>query len=513
MRRRGPSRESTAPRRAGLVVAVAAAWLLGCVPAATRRGERALDERRPAEALAAFESVLVDDPSDGRARAGRTKALEALAAEQLAALVEARRAQRFDGALDALTALLDLSRRTGASASGLEAERQALEQAIVAWLREPLTVSQPLEAEARLRALEAPVDRLGRAGLGAVGVEARAATRAVGARRCAVLGGVVKTPWLARFLGGYCDHFDAAGPTVPPMPEQRSSLAFSEAVRGGATLAPALRAGLEATFRSSPWFSEAATSGLPVSVTATIDSDSQRQAVDTFVTWTESETYSTTENVTETYTETYMAYESRPFTRTVTSTESYTYSCGSGTRYQTCSGTRPVTRTVTEYRSEYVSKTRPATRTVTKTGYKTRPVSKRFDFKAVQVSAKHAARVEVSFALPGTATPLTVQLEDQQRGDDLDHDVHHAPAGLVPHRAVVPTVEAFQQRVLGAVRVKAAPALERAWLEAHCRDVETPEAAARCVAAATAPAEAWVALARFTGETPETLRRQFGWGR
>ncbi len=478
-----------------------------CVPAATLRGEDALRSGRASEALASFDAALGEDPSDARAKTGRTQALQRVFAEQLEAVKTARAAHRFEAALDGVQAGEALLRRGANGREALESERAEVGKAVATWLQEPLTVSQPLEAEARLGALG---ERLEGAGLVTVGIEARSATQAVGARRCAVLGSLAKTPWLARFLAQYCDHFHGAPPVVPPMPERRAALQLTESVRGSASLASTVRGGLDDTFKRSVWFSPEPSVGLPVSVAGAVESDVRRQPIDTFVTWTESESYQTTENVTENYTESYMAYESRPYTRTVTTTESYTYSCGSGTRYQTCYGTRPVTRTVTEYRNEYVSKTRPATRTVTKTVYKTRPVSKRFDFKAVQVTAKHAGTLEVSFALPGTKAPLTVKTEERQQGDDLDHDVTHRPAGLTAHRAVVPTAESLQEKLVKGLSSRLAAALEQAWLDTFCAAVETPDEAARCLASSQAPETAWLALARFTGEAPLTLQRVFG---
>lgn len=481
--------------------------LTSCVPAATLRGEKALEAGRASEALASFEEALSADQSDGRAKVGRAQALQRVFDERLTSVKQARAAGRFEVALEGVHDGEGLLRRGANGREALESERAEVGKAVATWLQEPLTVSQPLEAEARLATLG---ERLDPAGLTTVAIEARSATQAVGARRCAVLGSLAKTPWLARFLAQYCDHFHAAPPVAPPMPERRAALQLTESLRGSASLASTVRAGLDETFKRSVWFSPEPSAGLPVSVAGAVESDVRRQPIDTFVTWMESESYQTTENVTENYTESYMAYESRPYTRTVTTTESYTYSCGTGTQYRTCYGTRPVTRTVTEYRSEYVSKTRPATRTVTKTVYKTRPVSKRFDFKAVQVTAKHAGTLEVSFALPGTKAPLTVKTDEQQQGDDLDHDVTHRPAGLTAHRAVVPTVESLQEKLVNGLSSRLGPALEKAWLETFCHSVDTPDEAARCLASSQAPENAWLALARFTGEAPSTLQRVFG---
>jgi hypothetical protein len=51
---------------------------LGCVSARVRRGEEALTEGKPAEAVASFEAALVETPDDARAVEGRRVALAAL---------------------------------------------------------------------------------------------------------------------------------------------------------------------------------------------------------------------------------------------------------------------------------------------------------------------------------------------------------------------------------------------------------------------------------------------------
>jgi hypothetical protein len=176
-----------------------------------------------------------------------------------------------------------------------------------------------------------------------------------------------------------------------------------------------------------------------------------------------------------------------------------------------------VTRYRTEYRLETVTKTRPATRTVLKTVYTTRPVVRRFDFPAVHVTAAHAGRLSCAVALPGTPTALVVEVKDEVHEDDLDHDhdhdhdVSHPRAGLTPHRARVMSVDAFEAHMAEKISRALAIELDGVWVATFCEKVETPETAARCLAASGAPPTALGPLARFVGESEEDIAH-FGKG-
>ncbi len=484
---------------------------LGCVSARVRRGEEALTEGKPAEALASFEAALDETPDDARAVEGRRVALAALTRQLLERAAKARADGEWRTAARTLGMASELVTRGAEPKTLVEQERSQLGPAIAAWLREPLALGQPLEAESRVGSVAADLERVG---LAEVARAASLETNAVGARRCAVVSPLAKTPWLATMMARYCAHFAASGPTLPPMPERRSRLTVRlEMVRGRPELSSTLATALDERFRNSVWWAANATDGLPVQVTGAVESQRTETPLKTFVTWSETESYSVNETQTESYQESYLATESRPYQVAYTTTESYTYSCGSGTRYQTCTGTRSVTRYRTDYRTETVTKTRPATRQVTRTVYKTRPVTRRFDFAATQVTARHAATLSIALALPGTAQPLVVDVKDETTADDLDHDVMHPPAKLAPHRAQVLTEAGFETRVVEAAARRVSESLERAWVTSFCTTVDPPEAAARCIASSSAPAEAWLPLARFTGERVEDLRLLLAVGR
>lgn len=477
---------------------------VACVSARVQRGEAALIEGRPAEALASFEAALVETPDDARALEGRRVSLATLMRQDLERAAKARSEGDWRAAARLLADASALASRGAEPKTLVEQERSQLAPAVAAWLREPLAVGQPLEAESRVQAVAPDLEL---AGLLDTVRAATVETNAVGARRCAVMSPLAKTPWLATLMGRYCAHFSAVAPSLPPMPERRAKLSVQlQSVRSRPELITALSSELDARFKRSVWCAANATEGLPAQVTGAVESQRTEAPLKTFVTWVESETYSVNETQTENYQESYQAMESRPYQRAYTEMETYTYSCGSGTRYQTCTGTRSVTRYRTEYRMETVTKTRPATRQVTRTVYKTRPVTRRFDFSATQVTARHAATLSIALALPGSAQPLVVDVKDDVTADDLDHDVTHPPARLAPHRAQVLTDSGFEARVVETAARRVSEALERAWVTSFCSTLDTPEAAARCVASKSAPAEAWVPLARFTGERVEDLR-------
>jgi hypothetical protein len=413
---------------------------IACLSAPIRRGEDALAEGRLADALASFDSALVETPNNTRARKGRRVSLSRLMHRSL----EGAAKSRTDG--DWVTATHSLAEAAALVTQGAEPktlmqqERTQLARAIAEWLREPLALGRPLEAESRLKTVSTNLERTG---LMDVTRAASIEVRAVGARRCAIASSLAKTPWLTTMVAHYCTHFSAAPPSLPPMPERRSTLTFR-------------REGL----RSRPQLMSTLTSAPDRALQELGLVGGQRDG----------------------------------------------RAPGPGTRYQTCTGTRSVMRSRTEYRMETVTQTRPATRHVTRTVYKTRPVMKRFDFSATQVTARHAATLSLALALPGTTEPLVVDVKQEVTVDDLDHDVAFPRANLVPHRAQVLTASEFETRVVEDAARRVSQTLERAWVTAFCASVDTPETAARCIASSNAPAEAWVPLSRFTGERVEDLR-------
>lgn len=467
------------------------------------KGEAALEAGDARGALASFDAAL-SEADDARAREGRSRAVTLLFDRALTEAAEARVAGRW---IKAATALSEAQRFSDAGAghgTRVTLERESLERAIAPFVREPLSLGQALEAEARLSNLE-PALELAR--LESFVAELEKELRSVGARRCAVLSPLARTPWFARFMAGYCLHFKASATPIPPMPERRSSIALKvDALKARSQLQTSLEQTLTRGLQSSPWYEAKAAGALPVQVNGSIESERTTEPINAFVEWTETETYSTNETVTENYTETYSAMENRPYQRMYTENESYTYSCGSGTSYRTCTGYRTVTRYRTEYRMETVMKTRPATRQVMKTVYKTRPVAKRFDYPATHVKTRNAGVLTLALALPATAAPLSVQVKDEANTDDLEHQATHAPAKLTPHVAVVVDEGGFEARLLATLQQKVRTALESAWVTSFCPGDETPESAARCVASKSAPASAWLPLERFTGERAEQLR-------
>lgn len=468
------------------------------------KGEAALEAGDARGALASFDAALAEG-DDARAREGRTRALSTLFDRALSEAAAARAAGRWIVAATALSEAQTFSDAGAGHATRVTLEREALERSVAPFIREPLALGQALESEARLSTVKPALER---AHLESLLSDLEKEIRSVGARRCAVLAPLARTPWLARFMAGYCVHFKASATPIPPMPERRSTIALRvDALKARPQLQPALEQALAQGLQHSPWYDARSAGAIPVQVNGSIESERSAEPINAFVEWTETETYPTTETVTENYTETYSTTENKPYQRMYTETESYTYSCGSGTRYQTCTGYRPVTRYRTEYRLETVMKTRPATRQVTKTVYKTRPVARRFDYPATHVKTRNAGVLSLALALPATSAPLSVSLKDEATTEDLEHQITHAPAKLTPHVAVVVDEAGFEGRLLTALQQKVRLALESAWVTSFCPGDETPEAAARCVASKGAPASAWVPLERFIGERAEQLRQ------
>ena len=476
--------------------------LMACASRHAVRAEALLREGRPDAAVRVWNERLAEAPTDQQALEGRRTALT-LQAE----LVHRRLADdsfALPLRLDALVAVDALVRDGALPPAALEASRANVVSAVRALVDAPLGVGEALEAEGRLSEL-AP--RLRQARLTSLAVELDQQVQRVGARRCAVLTNSTRTPWLGAAVACYCDHYKLKGPDVRGFPERRAALELnaSKGTLAGATLNGPLGEAVRRAFAASPWHDDGSVGMATASLTGALESEVEQTPMELTTSWTESEAYSTTEQQTENYQESYTTTEQRPVQVAYTAYESYSYSCGTGTSYRTCTGSRSVTRYRTEYRSEMVTRMRPATRQVTRSVTKYRPVSRSLSYPGIQHRVQHAAKLKVSLALPTFDRALECGWADTLSKTDVEHSTSSAPARLTPHVAEVPLAADWTLLSAAALEREVGAALGEAWLRQFCGDVSTPELAARCLASARAPDAPWEILARYFGEDPHRL--------
>lgn len=480
--------------------------LTACASRHAVRAEALLREGRPDAAVRVWNERLAEVPGDQQALEGRRTALTAQAE-----LVHRRLTGAGDdpstlparlGALFEVDGLVHEGARPPAT---LEASRATLASAARALVDAPLGVGEALEAEARLTGL-APELEL--AGFAALAAELKQQVMRVGARRCAVLTDSTRTPWLGAAVARYCEHYKLKGPDVRGFPERRGALELTatHGTLAGATLTGPLGEAVRRAFAASPWHDAGSAGTTTASLTGALESEVEQTPMELTTSWTESEAYSTTEQQTENYQESYMTSEQRSVQVPYTAYESYSYSCGTGSSYRTCTGSRSVTRYRTEYRTEMVTKTRPATRQVTKTVTKYRPVTRSLRYPGIQHRVVHAAKLKVSLALPTFDRAVELGWADTLSKTDVEHSTTSGPARLSPHLPEVPLAADWTRLAAAALEREVTAGLGEAWLRQFCGDVSTPELAARCLASSRAPEAPWEILARYFGEDPRRLR-------
>lgn len=476
--------------------------LAGCATVRQSRARDYIAQGDPEAAVALWTAHLRNNPDDKEGVAGLKLAWAAVAEVGTA---RARTASSVEDGLAGLQQVHEARSAGAAEPVGFAAVRADIERKVHAQILEPLGLGQPLVAWKRLALLE---PSLRAAGLDAAVLAEQKAIFGVGARRCAVLSGSTRTPHLASFVSLYCARFLSRGPQVAVVPERRGNLLLD--VSQVRVLNPQAKYKLieaaQSAFKASVWSDPRSSSVTEARLSGALESRIESMPIEATTTWFEDESYTTTETVTENYQESYMASESRSHQVPYTATESYTYSCYSGTSYSSCTGYRSVTRYRTEYRTEQVQRTRPATRQVTRSVQKTRAVARSFQFPAVQKTAKHAGQLMLAVALPGTVVPFEWKWSDRDEKSDTEHDVTNPKARLTPHKANVTTSDGWESQAAAALENALRVALDAEWVKSFCTTAMTPEQAARCAAAKGAPAEAWAVLAQYFGEPVERLR-------
>ncbi len=485
---------------------IIAVLLAGCASRHAVRAQALLREGRPDAAVRVWNERLAQVPTDQEALEGRRGALT-LQAELLHRRLadSSAAAPSLHDQLNSLAKVDGLVRDGALPPATLEATRSAFAVKARALVDGPLGVGEALEAEARLSELLAG---LRQTGLTSTATELEEQVHQVGARRCAVLTSSTRTPWLGAAVARYCEHFKMKGPEVRGFPERRASIELTPD-RGtlvGATPTGPLGEAVRRAFASSPWRDEGSAGTATAALTGALESEVLETPMEMTTSWTESEAYTVTEQQTENYQESYTTTEQRSVQVPYTAYESYSYSCGSGSSYRSCTGSRSVTRYRTEYRSQTVTKMRPASRQVSRTVTRYRPVSRSYRYPGVQHRAQHAAKLKVTLALPTLDRPVEVNFADTLNKTDVEHSATWGPAQLTPHRAEVPRASDWTAHTAAALQPAIATALSGAWVAQFCSDVGTPEAAARCVACLRAPDVPWATLASYFGEAPHLLR-------
>jgi hypothetical protein len=206
---------------------------------------------------------------------------------------------------------------------------------------------------------------------------------------------------------------------------------------------------------------------------------------------------------TESYQQAYTAYESHLVQVPYTTYQSYTYSCGSGTMYRTCTGSRAVTSYRSESQMRPVTRYRTATRTVTR--YRQEP--RLFHYEAERVTGEYESDLAVRVQLFEGA-PLDVRLVQTQKQHGMKHDVVFEPAGVRPARPNLVSPEGWLREQADLFKNELVATLNKQWRARYCVATRySTEEAARCAyGARPAPPEAVQVLAGIFGGDAELMQ-------
>ena len=484
----------------------AAVFLLLTLACAGHLGaaREAYDHGSYAQAARLAELRLQDHPDDAEARElrqqARGKALEKLLADEQAARARGDR----DGALAAMGQLLERRRtwelrlpggREAALAGELEEVRGILRDEVAPLLGR----GRALAAESRLDARRALLEDLE---LAALGAELHAQVHQTGTRRCGELrkGAAADEPYWTHLVGRYCRHFGSPAATAP-LPGLFGGLSFAGAVEGlPAGELSELQHRLDSALQQTPWYqSGAPTAGSRLGgrhqVTFTPRSSSRTRTWSVQVPYSDTETYYESHQVPYQASETY--YESVP----QTTYESYTYTCGYGTNYRTCTGTRPVTHYRQESRTRYVTKYRSESQMKTRSVTKYRSEQRSQVYYVTECLGAYATNLSVAVNL-GAGGPAVARADATSQ---LTHESDCALAGrgqttlLTPTQWLAPRATALEGGLVWELR--------KAWYDSACRDgAPSREQAARCLhGTADPPAPVRAVVAAQLGEDAPRL--------
>jgi hypothetical protein len=500
---------ASACARISTVLLVGVAVFVGCA-SAERRGDELAEHGKFLAAAAAYDEAVKKSPDDRKLVVKREDARR----RAVEGLVEDARARRVGGATDAGLDRLEMA-LGHAHAWGLALDgsgKRALADETTAASAEMQARVEPLVAAARPLAAEEALNRHAHLfdgpELADVGARLQREVGEAGRTACHALLAIAGGPYWKELVVEYCDHFDVDLP-APPLPFNRGGLAVTGALQGSATGHEAvLTRRLGEAFRQTPWFAPGAPDGAPATLGGRFDIGDATEVIPINAAWTERVPYTAFESYQVSRIEYRQEYRSRLVNVPYTTSESYTYSCGYPSH--TCSGTRSVSRTRLESRSEFVSVPHTVWETKTRMVTRYRNEPRVFQYQATRHVASYQANVDVRVTLPSPAEPLVIdwQLAAQDRFTGWEHGVTFEPADVWPTTPNFPTGTAWLGAALDAHVDELTQRLDDAWTSSFCaRAGDTLDEAARCLFGGARPDWALARLAAVSADDPRSLAR------
>jgi hypothetical protein len=491
------------------VLLVGAAGLVGCA-SAERRGDDLAEHGKFLGAAAAYDEAVKKSPEDKKLLAKREDARRR-AVDGLVEDARARRARgEIDGGLDRLEKALGHAHAWGVALDGsgrraLADETTAAGATMEARVEPLVVAARPLAAE---EALNRHAHLFDGPELGDLGARLQRDVGEAGRARCHALLATPGGPYWKGLVVEYCGHFDVDVP-APPLPFNRGGLAVTGALEGSAPGHEAvLTRRLAEAFRQSPWFAPGAPDAAPAVLAGRFDIRDATESVPVHAAWTERVPYMALESYQESRIEYRHEYRSRLVSVPYTTTEFYTYSCGYPSH--TCSGTRSVSRTRLESRSEFVSVPHTVWDTKTRMVTRYRNEPRVFEYRATRHVADYHANIDVQVTLPSRAEPLVVgwQLRADDRFSGWEHGVTFEPADVWPTTPNFPTGTTWLGAAIDARVDELRQRLADAWTSSFCaRAGDDLDDAARCLFGGARPDWALARLSAVSADDPRSLAR------
>jgi hypothetical protein len=485
------------------------ALVAGCATL-RRQGDQAFERKSYVEAAELYDEALLDDPKDDAALTRRGRAREAALAEVLEQARLARERGARSEAHDKLGRFFRLRHRWTMSTppSLVEPLRQqaaaaALETA--EGVRRLLAADAPLAAEAALHA-EKPI--VAEPELAAAVRELGTDIRVAGQKRCEHLskGGSADRPYWGWLVARYCQHFGRAAP-APALPSLASGVDLAGAISGmSEASATALGARLALALVGTPWYAPGAGERIAGELQGAYSVAYQHGPVTQDAPWIERVTYQTTEPRSVPHQVSRLESESYQVQVPYTVNQSETYSCGDSHSFRTCTRSRSVMRTRSEFRSRLVTRWHTEFRTEMQTVTRHKDVPRVFQYQAEHYQGNYALAGTLTMRLPPDGAPLTVPLGRRELVEALRSDVTFLPAGVEPTSGQVPSADQWLNAALDPMLEDVKRQLRQAWTARFCTRGEfTLEEAAQCLYGGTAGAAATEALRAVSGVEADAL--------
>ncbi|WP_147452438.1 hypothetical protein [Corallococcus praedator] len=292
----------------------------------------------------------------------------------------------------------------------------------------------------------------------------------------------VGTAHWAELVSRYCRHYRQDAPRAPMFPEALGVPMFQVSMDGISNdVVKYLMARMAGAFEASPWYSDASSRRVPLTLEGSLREDNSSQPVSLTATWTEQVPYTDHEDRTATAEVPYSveeAYEDKGVMKKRLVTQKKTV------EYKT-------TVEVTKYRD----------------------VPRAFEYRALRREVEYHFAVVAQAVLQDQHAPLAVKAEKSLTASGYEHNITFTPGGVTPQKFAQPSKDGWLDGELQGYEQTFFRTLLARWQDSFCTaPALTREEAARCArGGAELPGPARQALLDTLGDDAGQVHQLFVW--